>query len=406
MTTRRLPWGPTAALGVLSIVAFGAWFYGYGVLIEPIRVDTGWSESLLGGTYGAAFLVAGAGGTLVGHWLDQRGSRATFLLLAAGATAALLAASWATNAWWFAIAGALGGGLVGAGGYYQATSAVMARLAPEERAHGITVLTLFGAFASPVFLPVIGWVTERVGWRPTLRGLAVSVGVAYVVAAMAVPDVHPQESDRPRFRAAARAALDRPDRRAMAAAITLAAAASSLLVVQQVPAMTGAGMALATASGFAGARGLLQLAGRLPLAPVVLRLGSRRTLQGSYVLMGIGAFLLIGAGSTLQASAFAVVAGVGIGAMVAVESIHAAEVFEGPSMGTHLGILGLLRGLGAAVGPTLGGIAIDATGSRTTALVACGAVSLLAAAVLRPDPADRPTPATGGDPATDTFDGR
>jgi hypothetical protein len=94
----------------------------------------------------------------------------------------------------------------------------------------------------------------------------------------------------------------------MAAAITLAGAASSLLVVQQVPAMTGAGMALATASGFAGTRGLLQLAGRLPLAPVVLRLGSRRTLQGSYVLMGIGAFLLIGAGGTVQASAFAVVA--------------------------------------------------------------------------------------------------
>lgn len=406
MTTRRLPWGPTAALGVLSIVAFGAWFYGYGVLIDPIRADTGWSESLLGGTYGAAFLVAGAGGTLVGHLLDQRGSRATFLWLAAGATAALLAASWATTGWWFALAGAVGGGLVGAGGYYQATSAVMARLAPGERAHGITVLTLFGAFASPVFLPIIGWVVERVGWRPTLRGLAVSVGIAYVVAAVAVPDVHPQESDRPRFRAAARAALDRPVRRAVAGAVTLAGAASSLLIVQQVPAMTGAGMALATASGFAGARGLLQLAGRLPLAPVVLRLGSRRTLQGSYVLMGVGAFLLIGAGDVVRASAFAVVAGVGIGAMAAVESIHAAAVFEGPSMGTHLGILGLLRGLGAAVGPTLGGIAIDVTGSRTTALLACGAVSLVAAAVLRPSAGGERTPATGRGQATDTFEGR
>lgn len=394
MSARRLPLVPTVTLGVLSIVAFGAWFYGYGVLVDPIRVDTGWSEGLLGGTYGAAFLVAGIAGTGVGHLLDARGSRVTFAWLALGATVPLLGASWTTHPLPFAVLGAVGGGLVGAGGYYQATSAVMARLVPEEREHGITLLTLFGAFASPVFLPVIGWVVERAGWRVTLRGLAVSVGVAYLAAAVLVPDVHPRESERPRFATAVREVLDRPVRREIAAAVTLAGAASSLLIVQQVPAMTGAGMALSTASGFAGARGLLQLAGRLPLAPVVLRLGSRRTLQGSYVLASMGSVLLIGAGTILQASAFAIVAGVGLGAMVAVESIHATAAFDGPSMGTHLGVVGLLRGIGAAIGPTLGGIAIDLTGSRTTALLACAMTSVLAAAVLRRDPAPRAVTAT------------
>jgi MFS family permease len=382
MAARRLPLVPTVALGLLSIVAFGAWFYGYGVLVEPIRTDTGWSEGLLGGTYGASLLVTGVAGTLVGHALDARGSRMTFVVLGFATTGVLLAASVAQDAWVFAGLGALGGGLVGAGGYYNATSAVMARLVPSERAHGITVLTLFGAFASPIFLPLIGWVVTRVGWRPTLRGLAIAVGVSYLLCAVGVPDVRPEEVERPPFVQALREAVAGRSRVAMVVAVMVAGATSALIIVQQVPAMTDAGMALATASAFAGARGLLQLVGRLPLAPVVVRFGARVTLRGSYALMGVGALLLIGAGDVVQASLYALVAGVGIGAMSAVESIYAADVYEGPSMGTHLGVLGMLRGVGGAVGPTLGGLAVDLTGSRTVTLVLSAAGALVAAGVL------------------------
>lgn len=382
MVTRRLPLLPTLALGVLSIVAFGSWFYGYGVLVEPIRLDTGWSEGLLGATYGAGFVVAGLAGTVVGHALDARGSRATFLVLAVAAAAAMWATSFATHPVVFAVLGAVAGGLVGAGGYYNATSAVMARLAPAHRAHGITTLTLFGAFASPLFLPVLGWVVTRVDWRLTMRGLAVAIGLAYAFAAFAVPDVRPEEELRPPFRRAARQALDGRPQRALVAAVVAAGATSALVLVQQVPAMTDAGMALATASAFAGARGLMQLAGRLPLAPVVVRFGARATLRGSYLLMGAGALLLIGAGDAVRASLYVLVAGVGIGAMSAVESIFAAEVHDGPALGTSLGVVGLLRGVGSAVGPAVGGLAVDVTGSRTTTLVLCAAGAATAAAVL------------------------
>lgn len=382
MTVRRLPVGPTLALGVLSIVAFGAWFYGYGVLVEPIAADTGWGDGMLGATYGASLLVAGVAGTAVGHLLDSRGSRTTFLGLALTSTLALLGASVAVHQWSFAVLGAVGGGLVGAGGYYNATSAVMARLVPSERAHGITVLTLFGAFASPIFLPLIGWVVTRVGWRPTLRGLAVGVGLAYLLTALAVPDVRPEEVERPPLRTSLREVVTGRPRRAIVVAVMVAGATSSLIIVQQVPAMTDAGMALATASAFAGARGLLQLVGRLPLAPVVVRFGARATLRGSYALMAAGALLLIGAGDVVQASLYALVAGVGIGAMSAAESIHAADVYEGPTMGTHLGALGLLRGVGGAIGPTVGGLAVDVTGSRVTTLGLCAVGGSVAAGVL------------------------
>lgn len=382
MALRRLPPAPTIALGVLSIVAFGAWFYGYGVLVEPIAEETGWGDGWLGATYGGSFLLAGVLGTGVGRALDLRGSRTTFVALAVSTTVVLLAAASAATEWQFLLLGSVGGGLVGAGGYYNATSAVMARLVPEHRAHGITVLTLFGAFASPVFLPLIGWVVGDLGWRTTLRWLAVAVGLAYLLAAFLVPDVRPEQIERPRLRVALPAATRGPAERALAIAVTVAGATSALLIVQQVPAMVAAGMTLELASGFAGARGLLQLAGRLPLAPIVVRLGARSTLRWSYALMGIGALLLIGAGEGVQASAYAVVAGIGIGAMSAVESIHAADVHEGPRMGTNLGVLGLLRGVGGTIGPTVGGFVVDATGSRTVVLMLCAAGAAVSAGVL------------------------
>ncbi len=32
-------------LGVLTIFAYGSWYYSFGVLLDPIRIDTGWRES-------------------------------------------------------------------------------------------------------------------------------------------------------------------------------------------------------------------------------------------------------------------------------------------------------------------------------------------------------------------------
>jgi len=370
-------------------VAFGVWVYGYGVLVEPIAEETGWSDGLLGTTYGLSFLVSGFAGTAVGRALDLRGSRLTFATVALLSTAALWVMASASSAWMFAITGPIGGGLVCAGGLYNATSTVMVRLVPQHRAHAITAITLWGAFAAPVFMPLMGWMVTRMGWRPTLRVLAICVGVAFLVAAFGVPDVRPEQRARPPLRSTLREVLDRPARRLTVLASFLASAATAAILVQQIPAMTDAGMTLSAAATFAGARGLMHLAGRLPMPPLVVRFGARPTLRGAYLLMGVGALLLINAGGAVQASTYVIVAGCGIGAMAAAESIHAANVYDGPSLGTHLGVVGLLRGIGSATGPAIGGILVDVSGTRTTTLVLCGAAGVAAALILtrRAEPA-------------------
>jgi len=379
----RLPRVPTLALGILSITAFGSWFYGYGVLVEPIAQDTGWSSTALGGAYGASLLATGILGALVGRALDHVGSRRTFLVLGAGALVFLWLTSLATSAGLFVAAATLGGGFVGAGGYYAATSAVMARLVPEQRAKGITALTLFGAFASPIALPAIAWLVTSLDWRPTLRILAVVVGASYVLAAVAVPDVRPEAAEPLHLRAAARTAFDSLVKRRVIASVSVMAAATAVLLVQQVPVMVEAGMALSAASAYAGARGFLQLGGRLPLPAVVRRFGSRLTLQGSYALTAVATVVLVGAGTPLRAGTYAVIAGLSIGALAAIEGIYAAEVFDGPTLGTSLGIMSLVRGIGAALGPTVGGALIDLF-DRQVAALALAFTAAVVATILVP----------------------
>ncbi len=49
----RPPVLPITALGLLTIVAYGACYYAYGVLIQPISADTRWPDAALGAALGA-----------------------------------------------------------------------------------------------------------------------------------------------------------------------------------------------------------------------------------------------------------------------------------------------------------------------------------------------------------------
>ena len=69
----------------------------------------------------------------------------------------------------FAIAYAGGCGLVGTFGFYHITQAVAARTAPAAPARAIIWLTLFGAFSSPAYLPLIARLTQLAGWRGAIR---------------------------------------------------------------------------------------------------------------------------------------------------------------------------------------------------------------------------------------------
>jgi MFS family permease len=84
---------------------------------------------------------------------------------------------------------------------------------------------------------------------------------------------------------------------------------------------------------------------------------------------------------------------VAIGALVPVESIFSADAVPGTPVGVVLGLTSLTRGVGAALGPVLGGTLTAVVGSRTPTLLS---ISVLAVGVAVLVPAPRPPLAPDG----------
>ena len=187
-----------------------------------------------------------------------------------------------------------------------------------------------------------------------------------------------------------RSALRTPVARSFLVSQGVVGIAMGVILAYQVPAMTAAGLPLAAASFWAGFRGFSQLLGRIPLMPLVSRLGVVPSMRLAYAAIGVGSLVLAFAGTPVLASIYAVIAGFGIGAISPLIGIHSRDVFGADSLGTAMGAVSLVFQMVGAIGPPLAGWLAVQTGSRAVAVVGAGVLSMVAAAVLR---SPRPVPA-------------
>jgi len=375
-----------AILGVLTICAYGSWYYSFGVLLEPIQADTGWRESTLATSFSAGTILIGAFALFGGRLLDRAGHRPVFLIGGGIGTAALLLAASANSISTFFVGSALGLAAFGSLGFYHVTMTTAVRLNPDEPARAIAVLTIWGAFASAIFLPSAEWLQSEFGWRAAVRVLAGVAGVAFLIAALVLPSTAPVEStDRPSVLAVLASTVSAPAPRLFTIAVGFGGMAMSTMLVFQVPIMTAAGLGSATAASMAGLRGFFQLGGRLPLTPLVNWLGRDRALMVAFAAMTIGGALLAVAGNVPVSVAFAVVAGFGIGAFSPLQGMKGEQLFSRDRLGATMGVYGAVLLLVGSPGPILGGIILERTGDArwiTFIVVAAAAIALTATALL------------------------
>jgi predicted MFS family arabinose efflux permease len=373
-----------SALGVLTIVTYGACYYAFGVMIQPISDQMHWSTGSLGLIFSAVLLVNGLGAIPAGRLLDRLGSRPGFAVAAVAGAGAMFVSSFQSSFLLLATAYAGGCGLVGALGYYHVTQAVVARAAPNAPARAIIRLTLFGAFASPIYQPMTGWLVENIGWRGAIRVEACTVAMAFVLAAAIVNRHENLTPEAPcgRARDALGVALRNPQMRAWLLATLIGSAAVDVFLVYQIPIMDRAGLSLGVAALVAGFRGMSELVGRLPLGKVIDRLGARRTLVIAYVIGAIAALLLFAGGSLAMALVLSFLAGSSFGALDSLRGIYTQELVDPCHLGTLLGSQQAVFGFGGAIGPAVAGLLIDATSSYTPAILIVGAGFVIAAWIL------------------------
>ncbi len=385
-------------LGLLTVGAYGFTFYSFGVFLEPISTDTGWSKTGLSGGFALGTIAGGAGGVVAGRVFDARGPRPVFAAgLAVGSTLLLLAAN-ASSLLAFALMWGAGHGAVSASLFYNITMATTSRLYPHDRAKAFTVLTFVGGFALPIFGPLAGFVIGEWGWRDGMRILvgiqALLVAPAIILVSASRPDSSADEStEEEEGYGSLREALRSREVIQMTAMFAFSIAAVSAIQVHHVAALRAAGLSLGAAATIAGIRGLISLPGRGALALVQGRLGTAGATLTIYVAMAAGTLLLVPAGHIAFVWAFVIITGFAFGTIVPLQGLYSAEVLGNRRLGTLLGAQAVVLTLAGASGPLLIGFIADSSDSYRPALMLIAALYAVAILLLLTRP--RRTKASG-----------
>jgi len=350
------------------VAVYGACYYSYSALIDPVAAATGWSKAALGAVFSAVLLLTGLGAPAAGRILDRRGTRPLFLAAAVAGGGALLAASFQTRFAAFAVTYAAGCGTAGALGFYHVTQPTAARMAPADRARAITLLTIAGAFASPVYLPLTGYLVTAAGWRATVRVDDATIAAAFLIAAVfagggtASADPAAARGDRP-VTTALTAGWRSPPVRAWVLATVTGGAAADAKLAYQVPAMIAAGLTPAAAAAITGIRRIAQLTGRLPLGRILRRLGARRTIVAASILAAAAAITLLASRQVPAAIAYSLLGGASLGAISTLQGIYTQQLVAPQDLGLLFGAQQAAYGAGGALGPALGAALLAVTGS-------------------------------------------
>ena len=177
------------ALGVGQICAWGTLYYSYPLIVEAMMPELGWSRTQAYAPATLGLLVAALLMYPAGAAIDRGWGRA---LLAGGSVlAAGLFLAWSrleTLAGFLVVATLLGA--LQACTLYEPAFAVLARrVGSREARDGITHITLWGGFASTVFIPLIQFVIDRWSWREALLCMA---GINIIVALLYVWQIRPR----------------------------------------------------------------------------------------------------------------------------------------------------------------------------------------------------------------------
>jgi MFS family permease len=163
-TTKRIY--VVTGLGIGQILSWGSTFYLLAVLAGPIVTDTGWSSSLVVAGVSLGLVIAGLGSPRVGALVASNHGRIVLIASALMLALGLATLGLAPNLWWYLGAWVILG-LGMSGGLYSGAFAVLGQTYGPAARSAITLLTLFGGFASTICWPLSTLMVNEIGWRWT-----------------------------------------------------------------------------------------------------------------------------------------------------------------------------------------------------------------------------------------------
>jgi MFS family permease len=384
-------WTIVWTLAITETVSWGVLFYAFAVFLVPMQRDLGWSPPEITGAYSLALLVAMAASPPIGRWLDRAGPRTPMTIGSILGTLLVLAWSQVESLPGFYLIWA-GMGVALALTLYEPAFAVVTTWFVRDRARALLVLTTVAGFASTVFLPLAGWLTERVGWREALVALAAILGVLTIPAHALVlrrrpedlgllPDGERIEGERPRAEPEgvypARAMRD-PAYWWLTIAFFLGTVAAVAAGISLIPVLLERGDSLARATLITGLIGAAQAGGRVVVTALDRRVTEPALAIAVFALQAAALVLiLVPAGLALTLLAVAML-GIGRGGITLMRPTLIAERYGRAHFAAVSGIPAAAQMAARAVGPVGAGLLVAWRGGYAPMLVVLAGAALAA----------------------------
>lgn len=386
---RYYGWTIIWTLAVTETVSWGILYYAFAVFLVPMQTELGWTTPQLTGAYSLALVVTMVLSPPVGRWLDRAGPRVPMTIGSILGTILLVA--WArveTLPAFYLIWAGLGAVL--ALTLYEPAFAVVSAWFVRGRARALLILTTVAGLASTIFLPLAGWLTERVGWRDALLVLAATLGVLTIPAHALVlrrrpedlgllPDGEapdPSQPPPPPAGASFRRALHDPAYWWLNVAFFLGMTAAVAIGVYLIPILLERGESLARATFITGLIGAAQVGGRV-LVTALDRRAPETTLAIAVFALQAIALVVILAFSGMAALLLAVaLLGAGRGGVTLMRATLVADRYGRAHFAAVSGIPAAAQMAARAVAPLGAGLLVAWLGGYAPMLVVLTLIAL------------------------------
>lgn len=351
------------ALGPAQILAWGTSYYLPTMLAAPIAADTGWPLTFVVSGFSMALLSSGMASPKVGRLISAHGGR---LVLSGGAVtmaAGLAVLGLASELWVFGL-GWIVIGLAMSASLYDPAFSTLGRIYGTAARRPITMLTLFGGFASTVCWPLSAWLVENIGWRGTcLTYAAIQIGFSLPLLLFGLPEERnnhmPTAADRSlRPRRARLTGRERQMFLLLASALVCVGVLVTVLSVHLVPLLQAREIGMTAAVSLGMLIGPAQVAGRMLEMAFGKRYHPVWTLVGASVLIAAG-ILALYLGFRVPALCF-VLYGAGNGIWTIARGSLPLALFGARDYPVLMGKLAMPSLVAQALTPAIGALLIEA----------------------------------------------
>lgn len=374
---RGRAWFAVAGGFLALFVAFG-FAYSFGVFFDSVVREFGVGSGAGAFFFSITSFVFFSFGAVSGPVSDLVGVRKVLVVGAAMIFAGLFGTAMSESLWQAYAAYGLGVG-IGVGCVYVPVVAAVGRLFERGRSTALGVTVSGIGLGTLALAPLSAWLVNSYGWRDVYMGYAF-VGAVLILVAAAMMRTPPKSSGPARTDTRWGGRLY-----ARLYAATLLINVALYVPFAHLPsAAARADVSPVAAAGLVGVIGVASVLGRILLGGIGEWVGLLALYKGCFAAISVGFVSWMAADGYAMLLVFAIVFGVGYGGYIALTPAVLAALFGLEGLGRLLGVLYTAVGVGAALGTSLVGAAVDATGNYAFALAGLVFVSLAGTLVMLP----------------------